>query len=76
MKTFLISVAKYKNKKLDFEELRKSRLTVKCKDWVDAIIKHNKVFKNYHLVENYSIIGDGKYSITNLKKITKEKNDG
>jgi len=68
IKTFLISVAKYKNKKIDIDELRKSRLTVKCKDWIDAIIEHNKVFNNYDLVEKYSIIGDGKISITKPKR--------
>lgn len=68
IKTFLISVAKYKNKKIDIDELRKSRLTVKCKDWIDAIIEHNKVFNNYDLVEKYSIIGDGKISITEPKR--------
>ena len=45
----------------------KTQLTVNCKDWVDAIIEHNKVFKNYYEVENYCIIGEGKISISNLK---------
>ena len=66
-KTFLISVAKYINKNATHEELKKTRLTVKCKDWIDAIIEHNKVFKNYYEVENYLIIGAGKISISNLK---------
>ena len=66
-KTFLISVQKYFNKEINHDELRKTRLTVNCKDWIDAIIEHNKVFKNHYEVEHYSIIGDGKVSITNLK---------
>ena len=66
-KTFLISVAKYLHKKLNHDELRKTQLSVNCKDWIDAIIEHNKVFKNHYEVENYLIIGDGKVSITNLK---------
>ena len=66
-KTFLISVAKYIYKNATHDELRKTRLTVNCKDWIDAIIEHNKVFKNHYEVESYSIIGDGKISITNLK---------
>ena len=66
-KTFLISVAKYLNKKSNCDELRKTMLTVNCKDWIDAIIEHDKVFKNHYEVESYSIIGDGKVSITNLK---------
>lgn len=66
-KTFLISVAKYLHKKSNCDELRKTMLTVNCKDWIDAIIEHDKVFKNHYEVESYSIIGDGKVSITNLK---------
>tara|TARA_R100000541_G_scaffold57126_1_gene67011 strand:- start:102 stop:353 length:252 start_codon:yes stop_codon:yes gene_type:complete len=66
-KTFLISVAKYLHKKLNHDELRKTQLSVNCKDWIDAIIEHDKVFKNNCDVENYLIIGDGKVSITNLK---------
>ena len=66
-KTFIISVAKYLHKKLNHDELRKTQLSVNCKDWIDAIIEHNKVFKNHYEVENYLIIGDGKVSITNLK---------
>ena len=66
-KTFLISVAKYLNKDVNHEELRKSRLTVNCKDEVDAIIEHDKVFKNYLEVEQYCIVGDGKFSISNKK---------
>ena len=66
-KTFLISVAKYLNKKSNCDELRKTQLKVNCKDWIDAIIEHDKVFKNHYEVESYSIIGDGKVSITNLK---------
>ena len=46
-KTFLISVAKYFHKNATHEELRKTKLTVTCKDWIDAVIEHNKVFKNY-----------------------------
>ena len=66
-KTFLISVAKYLHKKLNHDELRKTQLSVNCKEWIDAIIEHNKVFKNHYEVESYSIIGVGKVSITNLK---------
>ena len=66
-KTFLISVAKYFHKNINHDELKKTILTVNCKDWIDAIIEHNKVFKNHYEVESYSIIGDGKVSITNLK---------
>ena len=66
-KTFLISVAKYLNKKSNCDELRKTMLTVKCKDWIDAIIEHDKVFKNHYEIESYCIIGNGKVSITNLK---------
>ena len=66
-KTFLISVAKFLNKNASHDELKKTRLTVNCKDWIDAIIEHNKVFKNYYEVENYCIIGDGKISISNLR---------
>ena len=49
-KTFLISVAKYFHKNATHEELRKTKLTVTCKDWSDAVIAHNKVFKNYYEV--------------------------
>ncbi len=66
-KTFLISVSKYFHKEINHDELKKTELTVIVKDWIDAIIEHNKVFKNHYEVENYSIIGDGKISITNLK---------
>ena len=66
-KTFLISVAKYLNKKSNCDELRKTMLTVKCKDWIDAIIEHDKVFKNHYEIESYCIIGNDKVSITNLK---------
>jgi len=68
-KTFLISVSKFHPwiKNIDHDELRKTRLTVNCKDWIDAIIEHDKVFKNNLDVKNYLIIGDGKVSITNLK---------
>ena len=44
-KTFLISVAKYFHKNATHEELRKTKLTVTCKDWIDAVIERNKVFK-------------------------------
>ena len=66
-KTFLISVAKYFHKNATHEELRKTKLTVTCKDWIDAVIEHNKVFKNYYEVESYCIIGDGGISITKPK---------
>jgi len=67
-KTFLISVAKFLNKNASHDELKKTRLTVICKDWIDAIIEHDKVFKNHYEVENYCIIGDGKISISNLRR--------
>lgn len=66
-KTFLISVAKYLYKNASHDDLKKTRLTVKCKDWIDAIIEHDKVFKNHYEIESYCIIGNGKVSITNLK---------
>jgi len=66
-KTFLISVAKYLYKNASHDELMKTRLTVNCKDWIDAIIEHNKVFKNHYEVESYLIIGNGQVSYTNLK---------
>ena len=66
-KTFEISVAKYVHKNATHEDLKKTKLIVKCKDWIDAVIEHNKIFKNYYEVENYCIIGDGKISISNLK---------
>ena len=66
-KTFRISVAQYIHKNATHDELMKTQLTVNCKDWVDAIIEHDKVFKNYYEVKNYCIIGDGKISISNLK---------
>ena len=66
-KTILISVVKYFNKNATHDELRKTRLTINCKDWIDAIIEHDKVFKNHYEVESYCIIGDGKISISNLK---------
>ena len=68
-KTFLISVAKYIHKNATHDELRKTRLTINCKDWIDAIIEHDKVFKNYYEVESYCIIGDGKISISNMRMV-------
>ena len=66
-KTFLISVAKYFHKNATHEELTKTKLTVTCKDWIDAVIEHNKVFKNYYEVESYCIIGDGPVRIQIVK---------
>ena len=64
-KTFEISVAKYFHKNATHEDLKKTKLIVECKDWIDAVIEHNKIFKNYYEVENYCIIGNGAISITN-----------
>ena len=68
-KTFRISVAKYIHKNATHKELMKTQLTVNCKDWIDAIIEHDKVFKNYYEVENYCIIGDGNISISNMRMV-------
>jgi len=68
-KTFEISVAQFHPwiKNIDHDELRKTRLTVNCKDWIDAIIEHDKVFNNNCDIKTYLIIGDGKISYTQLK---------
>jgi len=68
-KTFKISVAKFHSwvKENTCDELRKQELTVKAKDWIDAIIEHNKVFRNNTDIESYLLISEDGISITQLK---------
>ena len=68
-KTFKISVAKFHSwvKENTCDELRKQEITVKAKDWIDAIIEHNKVFRNNTDIESYLLISEDGVSITQLK---------
>ena len=68
-KTFKISVAKFHSwvKANTCNELRKQEITVKAKDWIDAIIEHNKVFRNNTDIESYLLISEDGISITQLK---------
>tara|TARA_R100000544_G_C2186985_1_gene39731 strand:+ start:158 stop:502 length:345 start_codon:yes stop_codon:yes gene_type:complete len=67
-KRFKISVVKFKDITCNHDNLRNTEIVVWGRDEVDAIIEHNKVFKNYDDVENYLIIGNGKITTTDLKK--------
>ena len=68
-KTFKISVAKFHSwvKENTCDGLRKQEITVKAKDWIDAIIEHNKVFRNNTDIESYLLISEDGVSITQLK---------
>ena len=59
-KTFIISVAEYYDKNIK----DKKKLKVVCKDWIDAIIEHDKKFKNYYDVKSYFITDGKTISIT------------
>ena len=65
-KTFEISVAQF-HPWIKNENLKATRLKVIVKDWIDAIIEHDKVIKNNCDIKSYLIIGDGKVSYTQLK---------
>jgi uncharacterized membrane-anchored protein len=62
-KTFIISVAEYYDK----NQKDTKKLKVVCKDWIDAIIEHDKKFKNHYAVKSYFITDGKTISITQPK---------
>ena len=69
---FNIGVSKFVNTDLNkSDELKKTFIVVKCKDEIDAIIEHNKKFKNYHSVDEYLIfkVGSFAYSVAQRKNL-------
>jgi hypothetical protein len=73
MNQYKIGIVKFKNHiSHNTDEARSSFITVKCKDEIDAIIEHNKIFRNYYNVQEYLIIplnGKPRYSIATDKQI-------
>ena len=69
---FNIGVSKFVNTDLNkSDELKKTFIVVKCKDEIDAIIEHNKKFKNYYSVDEYLIfkVGSFAYSVAKRKNL-------
>ena len=67
---YSIGITKYKDKGIDQAELRKTFIEVEGKDEYDAIIAHNKKFKNYQWVDEYMIVpldGSFRYTLTKPK---------
>jgi len=63
---FNVGVCKFTNN--DRANIEKSFIVVNCKDEIDAIIEHNKKFKNYHLVDEYLIFKIGHFDYTVAKR--------
>jgi len=69
---FNIGVSKFVDSDLNkSDELRKTFIVVKCFDEIDAIIEHNKKFKNYHSIDEYLIfkVGSFAYSVAKRKNL-------
>ena len=73
MNQYKIGIVKFKNHiSHNTDKTRNSFITVKCKDETDAIIEHDKIFRNYYNVQEYLIIplnGKPRYSIATNKQI-------